>query len=200
MLSSLPPHIQQRLAILVPVIALAVSLFVVYPGWNRWGELRVKVAEKRQRLEELRKTPIPMLSAQQPAVEETPSEAPEFLAAMRAIAAEAGCNVVGFDLTLPPAPATGEKEMALGGNPDPAKQPEQPKLVKPVRGKIEIEADYDRVRTFVRKIMDAPRLYAIVGVEVGPAKEAVGDQVRAVVEIERYVLNPNAPPLEPPPT
>jgi len=112
----------------------------------------------------------------------------------------AGCNVVGFDLTPPPTPATGEKEMAQGGNPDPAKQElERQKTlpIKPVRGKIEVEASYQRILQFIRGIMDANRLYAIVGLEVSSANESPG-LVRAVVEIERYVVNPAAPPPEGP--
>lgn len=201
MLSGLPPHIQQRLAVLVPIIALLLSVFVVYPGWNRWRDLKDQIAEQQEKLERLRNTPIPVVSNRVPAVPDTPSEPPEFLASIREIAHQSNCRLVGFDLTLPPAPATGEKELALGGNPDPnnpdAGKPEKPKLVKPVRAKIEIEADYPRIRTFVQNITRANRLYAVAGVEVTPGG-AEGMQ-RAIVEIERYVLNPEAPPPEPPP-
>lgn len=199
MLSALPPHIQQRLALLVPLIALAVSLFVVYPGWNNWRDLKQQAAEKRARLETLRNTPIPLPATKQPAVADTPSEPPEFLASIRSIAEQSGCKVVGFDLTLPPAPATGEKEVALGGNPDPNQKKEEPKLVRPVRAKIEVEANYRCIRGFVRNIMRAPRLYAIASLDITTSTESRTGLLKATVEIERYVVNPEAPPPQPPP-
>jgi len=204
MLSNLPPHIQQRLAVLIPIVALALSLFVVYPGWKSYRELVNQAQDKRAKLETLRNTPIPLAATREPAVPATPSEPPEFLASIREIAHQSGCEVVGFDLTLPPAPATGEKELALGGNPDPLKQEqekqkEKPKLVKPVRAKIEVEAPYPRIRSFVWNISRARRLYAVAGLEVTSAGVTVPGRVRAIVEIERYVLNPDAPPPAPPP-
>lgn len=195
MLSSLSPQVQQRLAVLVPIIALVVSLFVVYPGWNNWRDLVRKAEEKRAKLQTLKNTPIPMAAAKQPAAADTPSEPPEFLASVREVAARAGCSVVGFDLTLPPAPATGEKELALGGNPDPAKEAAEKakkSLVKPVRGKIEIEADYQHIREFLQGIQNAPRLYAIAGVDITSTNVETTGLLRATVEIERYVLNPEA--------
>lgn len=196
MLTNLPPRVQQYLAVLVPVIALVISVFVVYPGWKNWRAVEAQIVANEQKLQTLKETPVPVVAAKVAAAENTPSEAPEFLASVREVAAQAGCSVVGFDLTQPPAPATGEKEMALGGNPDPAKQAlerQRKSPVKPVRGKIEVEASYQRIRQFIQGIMGANRLYAVVGIEVSGAKEYPG-LVRATIEIERYVVNPEAPP------
>jgi hypothetical protein len=197
-LSSLPPHIQQRLAVAVPLIALALSLFVVYPGWTHWRQLLAEADQKRVRLSNLQATPIPLPGARRPAAEDTPSEPPEFLADMQRIAAASGCGFVGFDLTLPPAPVSGEEELAQGGNKKPD-EPKAPPLVKPVRAKIEVEADYARVRQFVQGIIGASRLYAIASLEVKNANKRIPELLAATVEIERYVLNPDAPPPAPGP-
>jgi len=198
MLSSLSPQVQQRIAVVVPVIALGLSLFVVYPGWNRWRELVAEADQKRVRLANLRGTPIPLAATQQPAAEDTPAEPPKFLADIQTIAADSGCAVVGFDLTLPPAPVSGEEEMAQGGNKKPD-EPKAPQLVKPVRAKIEVEADYPHIRQFVHQIIAAPRLYAIASLEVKDANRRIPELLAATVEIERYVLNPDAPPPAPGP-
>lgn len=191
MLSSLPPHIQQRLAVVVPLLALAISLFVVHPSWKQWRALLDDADKNLAQLETLKNTPMPLSSAIMPAAEPTPSEPPEFLAGIREIAAMSGCRVVGFDLTLPPAPPSGEKELAQGGNQE-QKKPEEPQLVRPVRARIEVEADYQRIRDFVQAILRAPRLYAIASVEVTDAGHDVPDLLAARVEIERYVLTPEA--------
>jgi hypothetical protein len=40
-LATISPAAQQRLAVAVPLIALAISLFVVYPAWGRYQDLKV---------------------------------------------------------------------------------------------------------------------------------------------------------------
>lgn len=185
--SRLSPQTQQRLAILVPVVALVISIFVVYPGFVRWRELQAEIADRSKRLADLRATPIPLSSTIQPAVPDTPSEPPEFLAAVREMTFSTGCDLVGFDLTLPPAPPSGEQELAQGGN-KPKEEQTKPSPIRPVRAKIEVRADYDGLRRLLKAIIQAPRLYAIASCEVQPADASTGQPLRAAVEIERYVL------------
>jgi hypothetical protein len=187
----LSPEVQQRLAVLVPVIALAISVFVVYPGYVRYRELRDDIAAKQERLANLRGTPIPLQAAIKPAAPDTPSEPPEFLASIRQMAAESRCELTGFDLTLPPAPPSGEQELAQGGN-KPEEKKEPPSPIRPVRAKIEVRSDYDGIRSLVRAIMLAPRLYAVAGCEVQQTNDPSGPPLRATIEIERYVLKPDA--------
>ena len=198
-LTGLSPQAQQRLAVLVPVIALLISVFVVYPGYGRYRELQEQIAEHQERLNNLRATPIPLAATITPAVPDVPSEPPEFLASIRELAAATGCDLVGFDLTLPPAPPSGEQELAQGGN-KPKEQQEKPSPVRPVRAKIEVRADDGGIRSLVREIMLASRLYAVTSCEVVQADATTGPPLRATIEIERYVLkdqagaDPAAPP------
>ncbi|MBM3493629.1 MAG: hypothetical protein FJX72_04800 [Armatimonadetes bacterium] len=189
--ATLSPQVQQRLAVFVPVVALAVSVFVVYPGFLRLRETQAEIANRRERLTNLRATPVPLLAAIQPAAKDTPSEPPEFLAGVRAMAADSRCELVGFDLTLPPAPVSGEKELAQGGN-KPEEKKEAPSPVRPVRAKIEVRSDYDGIRSFIRAVTLAPRLYAIAGCEVKETSDLNAPPLQATVEIERYVLVPGA--------
>ncbi len=189
--SRLSPAAQQRIAILVPIVALVVSVFVVYPSYLHNRELQDEIAKKSERLNNLLQTPMPLAATVQPAAADTPSEPPEFLASIRELAAESRCELVGFDLTLPPAPPSGEKELALGGNkPEGATKSEDTSPVRPVRAKIAVKSDYDGVRQLLRGIILAPRLYAVTACEVMPAGDpGVPDHyVRATIEIERYVL------------
>ena len=189
--SRLSPAAQQRIAIAVPLVALVVSVFVVYPSYLNYRKLGEEIEDKAVRLNNLLQTPIPLASTIQPAAADTPSEPPEFLASIREMATEARCELVGFDLTLPPAPVSGEKELALGGNkPEGETKKEVVSPVRPVRAKIEVKSDYDGIRQLLRGIILAPRLYAVAGCEVQPndGSNGQGHSVRATIEIERYVL------------
>ncbi len=190
--SRISPAAQQRIAVVVPLVALIVSVFVVYPSFVRNREMRDEIERKTERLNNLLQTPIPLAATIQPAAPDTPSEPPEFLASIQAMAAASRCELVGFDLTLPPAPPSGEKELALGGNkPEGAKEKQEPPSpVRPVRAKIEVKSDYDGVRQLLRSIILAPRLYAVAACEVQQLADqrVSGSLVRATIEIERYVL------------
>src|SRR5580700_349263 len=92
------PSDQQRIAVLVPIIALAVSIFVVYPKWQEYQALLPKVEQQRKELSALRAAaPLPSTPgiAAKPAL---PSEPPEFMGDVNYIAAAANCRVNGFDL------------------------------------------------------------------------------------------------------
>ncbi len=204
MLSGLPPHIQQRVAVLVPLVALALSIFFVYPGWVQWRKGLAETEDLGRQLAEIKATPIPLASAREPGAEDTPSEPPEFFAKAREVAQAAGCRIVGFDLTLPPAPPSGEKEIAMGGNETEEqkaarKAKEKPPLIRPVRAKFELESNYMGIRRFMMGIIQAPRLYAIASVEITAPNLDNPGVLKGVVEIERYIRTAAAVPAPEPP-
>jgi hypothetical protein len=170
------PADQQRIAILVPIVALALSIFAVYPKWQDYQAMLPKVEQQRQALSALRAAaPLPDIPgiASEPAL---PSEPPEFLGQINEIAAAAHCRVAGFDLT----PSTG----AVNTVP-----------VQAVRAQITLVARYADVRKFVAQVVHAPRVFAVSDLTVAPvvrtkSDKYAADALQASVEIERYVTTP----------
>src|SRR5580658_10040726 len=95
------PSDQQRIAVLVPIVALALSIFVVYPKWQDYQALLPKVDQQRKDLLALRAAALPPDAPGIPALPSVPSEPPEFLGDASYIAAAANCRVTGFDLKPP---------------------------------------------------------------------------------------------------
>src|SRR5689334_13812928 len=56
---ALPPEIQARVAVVIPLVALCLSLFVVYPAWGRYNGLRAQIAQQERELSDLRTAPLP---------------------------------------------------------------------------------------------------------------------------------------------
>jgi hypothetical protein len=182
------PEIQQRLAIFVPIIALVLSLFVVYPAWGRYGELNQKIAQQQSQLRDLKATPVVAPGPVAPTAADLPSEPPQFLGEMRKMATEANCRVVGFDIT------PSDKATTTGP-------------VRAVRAKIDLEARYVQVRDFLYQLDHAARLYVVTDLTM-TAAAPVGAQsaataspnvpaasaglLHATIEIERYVAPPAA--------
>ena len=177
---SISPENQQRLAVLVPLLALVLSLFVVYPAWGRYSDLKTQLADKREDLAKLKATPMPQPSLKMPAVPGLPSEPPQFLAHMNALAAASGARVTGFDLT---AGGTGKAE-AMGP-------------VSAARANLEVTGTYVDIRRFLEQLATTDRLYVVTDVDVSSAKGAgaqgagaqpvVAGPLTAKLTIERYV-------------
>lgn len=174
-LLTLKPENQQRLAVFVPIIALILSLFVVYPAWGRYRELKMAIRAQRTELETLRATPIPPAGSVDPTAQDSPSEPPQFLGRIRSMAAETGCRLSGFDVS-----ATEKKGTAP---------------LRAVRARVELEGQYYQVRNFVMQLGRAPRLYVITDFSLA-GKPPPGQQaaihsqtgpLHASIEIERYV-------------
>ena len=172
------PEVQQRIAVLVPLVALSLSIFVVYPNWQSYQELKRTIEKQQKELDVLKATPVPPPSPITLAVPALASEPPQFLGQVSAIAAETHCYVSGFDLT----PISGGKE----GDP-----------IQTVRAKITMEAQYAEVRNFVSRLARAPRLLVITDMSLTSvaSSAAVGrttasGSLQAAVEIERYLLVP----------
>jgi hypothetical protein len=173
-LLTIKPENQQRLAVFVPLVALTLSVFVVYPAWGRYRGLQATIQTHRKELETLKATPIPPIGAVTPTAEDKPSEPPQFLGQIRSLAAESGCRVRGFDVS------SNDKKEA-----DP---------VRPVRARVELEGHFYQVRNFLTQLNHTPRLYVVTDFSLTgktlaeqSANRAQMDLLRASIEIERYV-------------
>ncbi|MCW3097138.1 MAG: Pilus assembly protein PilO [Chthonomonadaceae bacterium] len=179
-LLTIKPENQQRLAVLVPIIALILSLFVVYPAQGRYRDLQKTIQTERKELETLRATPIPTVGPVAPTAEESPSEPPAFLGQIRMLAAETGCRVSGFDVS-----AAGSKDTAP---------------LRVVRARVELEGQFYQIRNFLTQLGRAPRLYVVTDFSltgktpVGPqsANSSPSNLLHASIEIERYVASATA--------
>ena len=176
------PTKQKRLAILIPMIALALSLFVVLPMWQRYGD-EVQSVEKLERdLRERKAAVVLMMATPSPrevsAVEDVPAEQPQFLEQIRGLATAAHCRLMGFE-ALPPRTV----------------DPDSP--IRAVRARLILEARYSDIRVLVDRLKGASRLFAITDVDITipPAvsspmanQETNSGMLSAVVEVERYVI------------
>jgi hypothetical protein len=168
-LATISPQNQQRLAVLAPLVALFLSLFVVYPAWGRYNDLRAENEKKGRELEALRAIPIPEPGPVRPAADDLPSELPQFLGHISALAAVANCRIVGFESL----PAAGKEEAATGG-------------VRARQAKVELEDPYPRVRDFLAQLARADRLFVVAGVELSRGK-GQAEALHTTITIERYV-------------
>jgi hypothetical protein len=168
---------QQRLAIFVPLIALGLSLFVVYPAWRHFGKLGQDIEGQRRELRALKEAPVITRSSVAPAADDLPAESPEFLRQIREMAEEANCHLT-VDLSPPDqTPDTGP--------------------IRAVRAKIELDTQYVRVRDFLYRLNHAPRLYVVTDLTLATTTATNSSQpsigvLHATIEIERYVISPAA--------
>jgi len=185
---NLSPENQHRLAMLVPVIALTLSLFVVYPGWGQYRDLNAKVGTQLAELAALKAAPIPRLGPIAPTADDLPSEAPQFLGQISVLASAARCRIVGFEAVPPEKPKEGAST-----------------AIRPVHAHIDLESSFQQLRDFISLLAQAPRLYVVTDVKLTAEKEsptaraqgsiAPGGGLHTTLEIERYVV---APPVAPP--
>lgn len=175
------PENKQRLAVLVPLLALCISVFQVYPAWGRYGALKNEVHTKSIELERLKAAPVPEPGRLMPAAPALPTEPPQFLAHVNAMAREAGVQVAGFDLVGQAA----DKAEAVG-------------TVKAVRAKIDLEGSYPAIRAFLAQVAATDRMYVVTDMDVTTSRSttaavAVRGPIRATLTIERYVTAVEAP-------
>lgn len=182
---------QQRIAVLVPVIALALSVFVVYPAWGRYQELQDTVEQKRTALNELKAAPLPQPGAIAPSADDLPTEPPQFLGMVSRFAMEANCEVVGIDMT------STNKLKSEGP-------------ISPVKARIDLEGSYGQIRNFLVLLGQAPRMLAITNVVISnknvettnsrPNVPPPVGRIHASFEIERYIAPiQKMPPATPAP-
>ena len=167
---------QGRLALMIPLVALVLSLFVVYPTWQRYSEEAKSVEKLEHEKLELKAT-ITQLSITPPssvaaAEEDAPSEQPQFLEQIRRMSAASNCRLVGFE--------------ALPAGVINATSP-----IRPMRARVTLEASYQDIRQCIEKILSASRLYTITDMDVALAASAtpanLGGNLRTIIEVERYI-------------
>lgn len=183
--STAPPQTQQWLAVLAPIIAIVVSVMLVYPAWAHHGELTARTNQHYSELQTIRSNPPPPIGNRIPAAEPMPAEPSQFLGEIRNLAAGADCAMTGFDMTqVPGAPLSDQ-------------------AVKAVRAKVDIKGTYKQVRNFLWQCVHYPRLLVITETTLslehaanvgGPSSEVL----TASIGIERYLAStPAAPPSGP---
>jgi hypothetical protein len=185
--SSISPVTQQRIAVFVPIIALVLSLFVVYPAYGRYNATRAKIDKKKVELETLRNTPLPPATNLRPTADDLPSEPPQFLGQINAIAAATRCEMPLFDISSSTSTAVA---------------PDKESPIRALRGKVEIDADYPRIRAFLVELSRASRLFVVTGLEITPNKPSMpggstNEPLHAKIEIERYVAPPDTAAVNP---
>lgn len=176
---TLSPDFQQLLAVGVPIAALLISLGVVYPGYQRHGEMSEKVAKQRQELHRLKNTPLPPVGRAVPATDPEPGESARFLGHVVSLAMAANCRFVGMD--------SAPVRIARPGG-----------LIRAVRTRVEVEGRYPQVRRFLAELEGASRVYVVTSIDLdsrgrGSRPDQPASAVRAIVEIERYLTVKPAP-------
>ena len=182
---NMTPEIQQRVAIVVPIIALLLSVFVVWPGWTAYQEQAAKVEAQRTEYNDLVKLPLPKPSPKIATVVLTPSEPPKSVGELSKIAEAAGCKVTGFDLGTVVSAKAAAEEAKQGG------------LVRPKRSRLNLVAHYQQIREFLAQLQHSPRVFVVTELNLtvqtiipgSPLKPEPGT-LEANVEIERYVTVP----------
>ena len=181
------PEIQQRLAVVVPLLALGLSLFVVYPGWGRHGVLKDKITAQRKELADLKAAAPPQPGTVQPTANDQASEPSEFLGLITQMASQTQCMVSGLDAS------TVEKAKDTS-------------VIHNIRARVEVQGRYPGVRQFISMISHSPRLLVVTDVTLasltsvanpGLPQAAQSGLVRATIEVERYIA-PSNPPTAPP--
>src|SRR5947208_3155686 len=88
---------QQWLAFFVPVIALLISILVVYPAWGVHRDLGAQVSQTQDELGKLKIALLPSMNQGIPAVDPTPAEPSQFFGEIRRLGERSGCAVTGYD-------------------------------------------------------------------------------------------------------
>lgn len=166
----------QALAIGMPLMALALSLLVVYPSWGRYRALAGEVEDLEGKLQILKAAPLPPKDPVLTAADDVESEPPDFLRQVADLARSSGCEVQGL-------------ERIDGGE---AKGP-----VRPIRTRVTLNGHYPRLRTFFWRAYRAPRLFAVtdLNISAGTATTVRADELlvrplTATFVLERYVTKP----------
>jgi len=179
-LLTIKPETQQKLAVFVPIIALGVSLFVVWPAWGRYSDLNQSIDRNRRELADLKATPPPpKLLAGKPTETDTVSEPSEFLGMLKRLATASGCELTTADVT--------PREAAKG----------ESGPVRAVPSKLEIVGEYRQIRSFLWQLEHAGRLLAVADIALSPAVPQAATPgsgagpssggVRASITVERYL-------------
>jgi hypothetical protein len=171
-LGSISPVTQQRLAVLVPLVALGISLFAVYPAWGRYRDLQAAVGREEMALETLKANPVPPPGPILPAAVQSAKEPPAFHGLVTRLADESGCVMAGYSV----APAESKSEQ----------------LARPLRATIELDCRYPQLRSFLYRASQAERVLTVTEVKVSTQTSQSGPVItygplKATVGLERYL-------------
>lgn len=175
---------QYRLmAVIVPILCLAVGGWVVWNQMKRLGAISVERTEVDKNLEFQKKMIADIgsqpLAEKEPTVPASDAEQAAFLEGLRSIAKSSGVTLTRW--TNVPAPPA-----------DPSK-PETglPKDVSAILSTLEVNGDYSNVREFLYAIARAPRLLNFSGIRWGRATNNTSTVLS--VTVTRYVSTGVAP-------
>jgi hypothetical protein len=171
-LNTLRPQTQQMLAIGVPLAAVILSVFVVYPAWGRYRAIRAEVARKSEELQNLKDAPQPPPETLLPAAEESPAEQTRFVGEINSLAVATRCQLRAID--------------RAGVNAESG-----PLHLAHVR--VSLSGGYPNLRDFLWRINHGPRIYVVTDLSLGGTTGAV----QANFGIERYLIPPGTPGIEP---
>jgi hypothetical protein len=171
------------LAFGVPIAALLISLFIVYPAWGRYGEQQDRITHLQAELSALKAAPVPPPVRTQPAADDTPAESSQFLGQMNRAAAGAQCALISLD-------AASVASSKAGSAKDPSE-------VRAVRARIVVEGPFRQIRSLLWELQHGTRLFVVTDLslahsasgsnkQAGQATETDG-RVRATIGLERYV-------------
>jgi hypothetical protein len=172
-LTSISPAMQQRLAVAVPIVALGISLFVVYPAWGRYQDLQVEAGKLEKELATLKENPVEPPGPVLPADKRSDEESAGFLRLTQDLANASGCRLMGMNS----APTESKADQ----------------LARPIRTAVELEAPYPRIRGFLFQVANADRVLSVTDVRISSpgstSSQPFGNTglLKADIGIERYV-------------
>jgi len=190
------------IVVAAPLLALAVTLLLVYPAWSQLGIAQRDVLEKEKTLRTLQETQ-PRVERVIPAAEDRPGEPARFLGEINDLAAAAGCTFRNYDVqatstpppSSPPAgnPASGSP---ASGSPASGSPPagSETSNVRPLQVKITLVGSYADIREFLARLARAPRIYTVTALSLAPettsSKNVLPDErLVAILTIERYLVS-----------
>lgn len=181
---------QYRLmAVVVPILCLAVGGWVVWGQMKRLGEVSAERAQVEKNLEFQKKMIADIgsqpLAEKEPTVPASDAEQAAFLEGLRTIAKNAGVTLTRWNNV--PAPAADPNKPDTG----------LPKDVSAILSTLEVNGDYSKVREFLYAIARAPRLLNFSGIRWARANDNVTTVLS--VTVTRYVST-GVPPAPAPST
>jgi hypothetical protein len=177
------------LAVIVPILCLAVGGWVVWNQMKRLGEISAQRAEVEKNLEFQKKMIADIgsqpLAEKEPTVPASDAEQAAFLEGLRTIAKNADVTLTRWSNV--PAPTGDQSKQGV----------QLPKDVAAILSTLEVNGQYSNVREFLYSIARAPRLLNFSGIRWSRASDNASTVL--TVTVTRYVstgVAPAAPPFK----
>lgn len=167
------PTLYQAMAVGMPLAAVLLSLFIIFPTWGRFKDVSAQVDKNRRELQALKAAPLPPKDPVQTAAADVEEEPADFLRQITELAQQSGCVVEDLTMVAP-----GEGKPVAG--------------VRPIRAKVTVSGHFARIRSLLWRLYRAPRLFAVGDLSLeGKGQSAPGDlgarPLTATFTLERYV-------------